>query len=790
MPGASNNGVRSAEKAIRNTLASTAFRESFKSQKSSVIVATGDGRRTSGQLYHGNRSSKKLKRPEGMDRSFFKAVDETISVVQDYFAPSGGRDWPSVADVVLECFIAADKVYGEDQANEFAKDFKWKESQLSEDLAAYTESRYDIGAMIGARQQTDRGKRLNLERIGRLRSDNPEIANLTSLCEGMIVPLPTDFRPNALCDKDIERLLCMQRAFYAWTVDLFGPDVAIDPCSDPCAGPYNRPLHKSYERTYMAVDMMLSALRDQRVAFVLPKELLQQHSTLHLMQGKWVSKHGKDIGRNIGDMSYGEPPYLNGKFAKQAAAAQYGAIVHPTLNDIVLLFLSTYDRKKAEYPELEWQGMVIWVMDIASAYTNLNIPAKHAHLFAQELKNGLVAVHHGGVFGGSITPAAFQPVTRCVVHELRATTKGGLDMYVDDLYGICVWKHVQYEMARGKHVITDLLGDKTVQEEKNVTGQIVKIIGWEFNLLTQKVSVARKNMMKAIYCIYNVDLDRDTNLRKVQRLASYLERYSVICRILRPFMSCLYRLMKECYGLRRDFPFSEEAKTEIRMWRGWMYLLSVDTDSYARPFVTFRPRPPSYVVTTDGSLGQIGIIIYQITQEGETCVGCSAVSIADFGFGDDSSYQNTCEYIGMVLGVLALVKLGVRGVDVVVRGDSTSALSWMEKQKVSGSAAMNAALVLVSICIKFGIEVNYTVFLSGLLNFKADRLSRIIEKNMSLEQAMEMNGHRGAKVVNLTVDPASAVLVDMCDPRRSFSSDSDFKLVWGAIRDAVEALGA
>jgi hypothetical protein len=57
----------------------------------------------------------------------------------------------------------------------------------------------------------------------------------------------------------------------------------------------------------------------------------------------------------------------------------------------------------------------------------------------------------------------------------------------------------------------------------------------------------------------------------------------------------------------------------------------------------------------------------------------------------------------MVLGVLALVKWGVRGVDAVVGGDSTTALSWVEKEKVSGKAAMNAALVLVSLCIKFGI---------------------------------------------------------------------------------------
>jgi hypothetical protein len=122
----------------------------------------------------------------------------------------------------------------------------------------------------------------------------------------------------------------------------------------------------------------------------------------------------------------------------------------------------------------------------------------------------------------------------------------------------------------------------------------------------------------------------------------------------------------------------------------------------------------------------------------------------------------------MVLGVVALIKLGVRGVDVIVRGDSTTALSWVQKEKVSGKAAMNAALVLVSVCIKFGIEVNYSDFLKGLENHKADRLSRLIEKGMSIDRAMELNGHSGAEVVDLLVDPASAVLVEMCNPGRGF----------------------
>jgi hypothetical protein len=362
-------------------------------------------------------------------------------------------------------------------------------------------------------------------------------------------------------------------------------------------------------------------------------------------------------------------------------------------------------------------------------------------------------------------------------------------MYVDDLHGCCRLKDVQREVEMARVIIEDLLGEgKAVNDEKTKTGQVIVIIGWEFNLLTQKVSVARKNLMKAMLCVFSVDLEELVTLKEVQRLASYLERYSVICRILRPFLSCLNRMMQQAWGLRRKIPFTEEVKTEIRMWRGWLYLLSVDSKSYARPFHTFRPRRPEFSITTDGSLGQVGIIVYKITDAGEACVGCSAVSINQFGFGDDSSYQNTCEYIGMVLGILALVKIGARNVDVIVKGDSTSSLSWIQKQKVSGQAAMNAALVLGSLCVRFGLEVNYTDFIKGIDNHKADRLSRIVEKRMTIERAMELNGHKGCPIIDLLDSKASRTMVEMCNPARGMESEREFQGVWASIREAIEGV--
>jgi hypothetical protein len=208
---------------------------------------------------------------DGASDSFLKAVKETVLLVQNYFPHSGGSSWPSVAEVV-----ATDQIYGEDRANKFAENHSWTEEQLKSDLTAYQESGYDIGTMVALRHQTNKSSRMNLERVGRLRKDNPQIGHLTSLCTGMIVPLPPNFRPNAPCDKEIERLLCMQKAFFAWATaeDKDNEKGVMDPTSQPCAWRYERALKPSYLRTHKAVDMMLNILVNQEACFLIHQNIM------------------------------------------------------------------------------------------------------------------------------------------------------------------------------------------------------------------------------------------------------------------------------------------------------------------------------------------------------------------------------------------------------------------------------------------------------------------------------------------------------------------------------------
>ena len=102
-----------------------------------------------------------------------------------------------------------------------------------------------------------------------------------------------------------------------------------------------------------------------------------------------------------------------------------------------------------------------------------------------------------------------------------------------------------------------------------------------------------------------------------------------------------------------------------------------------------------------------------------------AVYLRGFGFGSDSSFQNTAEYIGCILGVVGLVLLGVRDADIEILGDSIAALTWAETERARGQLVTNASMVFTLLSIRFNLDVKKGVHISGEDNWRCDRLSRL-----------------------------------------------------------------
>ena len=139
--------------------------------------------------------------------------------------------------------------------------------------------------------------RLSNERVEKLRPDNPERRLMFDLVVGMKVFRPTGFVANGSLPRT--------------------------------------PLRSTYETVAPAVNKMLGAVVEQRLAFLLPLELAQQHvRDLHLCKAHWTTKKGKASGRPLGDLTFVDGTPLNTDETAEAATEYYGRISHPTIEDI------------------------------------------------------------------------------------------------------------------------------------------------------------------------------------------------------------------------------------------------------------------------------------------------------------------------------------------------------------------------------------------------------------------------------------------------------------------------
>lgn len=102
-------------------------------------------------------------------------------------------------------------------------------------------------------------------------------------------------------------------------------------------------------------------------------------------------------------------------------------------------------------------------------------------------------------------------------------------------------------------------------------------------------------------------------------------------------------------------------------------LIRYDEENFSKPLITFMDTQPVYIIDFDAALTGAGILWFERLNDTEACMGGSAVDHTPLGFGEDSSFQNLCEFIGVILGILVLVKLGINDVDIEVRGHSISA---------------------------------------------------------------------------------------------------------------------
>ena len=66
-----------------------------------------------------------------------------------------------------------------------------------------------------------------------------------------------------------------------------------------------------------------------------------------------------------------------------------------------------------------------------------------------------------------------------------------------------------------------------------------------------------------------------------------------------------------------------------------------------------------------------------------------------FQLGQDSSFQNTAEFMVVVMDIVTLARRGVVGAPIALLGDNTSSLAWASKERFKEGRSQHAATSLM-----------------------------------------------------------------------------------------------
>ena len=406
---------------------------------------------------------------------------------------------------------------------------------------------------------------------------------------------------------------------------------------------------------------------------------------VHFSAVHWTAQHDKEQGRTLADPSSGSNP-LNTPAAKEIVDRVFGKIEHPTIQ-ILMNMLIEYGEELGSFDDL-----LLWKRDLAGAFTLLDILPEHVRLCAYELTDNLTMFYHSGFFGHLELPAIFNIINMVSKLELKQKVSGRIEQYVDDFVAVSKSANVSADMNLVGDFVVSLLGPNSLNVKKDEVGRQIVWIGWGINLDSMKVTVSRKNLLKCIHGFYFLELDKAVSISTIEKLASWCSRYSLILQVLKPLSATLHG---EHVGWKKRNVmkfWSQDAILVIWIWRAFLMLIAVYPEKYARPILSFKSRPTIFRVEFDASLEGLGIVIS--INENMSWTTFRAVSVdTPYLLKGDSSYQNTMEFMAMVLAVCLIRSLGFYDLGIDFIGDSNSALAWAKYERFKRGNSAPAALL-------------------------------------------------------------------------------------------------
>ena len=486
-----------------------------------------------------------------------------------------------------------------------------------------------------------------------------------------------------------------------------GVEVLLDKTTFEC-NPVPPRFSPTYTLAHLAVNKMLYELYVDGLAVILPTQSLRfacPPGTLHFSRLGHVGKKGKAHGRVTCNYSYSILGHckgaLNSEGANELSRQKYGPIVNCTVCDLALMILR--EERRALSLGKTAADLELWTTDLKGAFTLLFFKPEDCGLLALPLTNDLSLVPLAGNFGLGQFPFAFNVASRSLIRKVRQRIKGGADIYVDDIPGCCLSEEVAHDIDVVKEESENLLGDDALAEDKTKRGRSMDWIGWNFNLDTFRVGIADRNYFKTLRGFMAVEEGMSIQVLSLHKLASWASRYVLICPYMSPFSGYLYSAFAGYSNADVFIRLPSEAYLVIMMWRFFLVMMKLDSSRNTlciRSFLNIRHS--LLLIEYDGCPEGIGFILHRRDSASEQWSPFYAVSVCHlYDLDNDPRYQNTMEFIGIVMGFITLRWLGYHHVTVDILGDNTASLAWSNSLRFRPGSSTAAALTyILTICMR------------------------------------------------------------------------------------------
>jgi hypothetical protein len=518
-----------------------------------------------------------------------------------------------------------------------------------------------------------------------------------------------------------------------------------------------RKLRDLYVQVSECVNRSLYKLWEEFLVLMVPTIVLIHLAIVHFTPIGWTTKPGTFEGRQLFDAKDTRGGYPLNPTDKVAYTDyirhEWGCIQNADLNEICTMILNfECDMRTSFGDDFSLADVILFKFDLCKAFHLLSFSPRSVRYLACELhqkvwpkftpemlvaflalgitltndtKESWSLLYVTGSFGLIMLPFVFCVVTRCFLLLVQHGIYGRACSYVDDTMCVTLKKYLYHDLAAVCEIAEMLLGPFAMEWKKFYAGRIMVTLGWQINLETRRVTLSYRNYLKVVYGFFYCDTTSRVKVRMVNKLASWSARYTQILRALQPCTVCLYSQIAGMKNSEALMNWHDDARTAVLLWRSALLLLYMFEDTYSLPLDSFRVRFVSYDVEYDASLIGLGFLVFRLHNgQRQELIGCGHVRFP-FDCQRDSSFQNSCEFIGLLLGVLTLAQLGIRNASLRLSGDSTTSLTWGVDGHFKGKLSQRAALIYILAALLFDNVATESIHIPGVDNVVCDDLSRL-----------------------------------------------------------------